>query len=326
MRIGTGRKTLHGNATDRAAPFESEASVMTSDERGTRPSLLLGYDGSPEAARAIAIGALLLPEAEVQIVNIWTPPFASRSLWSRLRARAKNLDGLSELLVEEGSAEAQQMADDGVALGAAAGWRPAPLVHRGYGDIGFEFARLGENLGPDAIIVGARGLSGARAALGSVSDSTVHYSTVPVLVIGHPLLTSERRAAATGPILIGYDGSSHAERAIAGAKFLFPGRRLVIAAVGDAEPPDDAVLGTVPGEILHVAAVGSVRSGRAVADALEEVAERHAAAAVVVGSRGQSAGREILLGSVAMAVLHHVHRPTLVVPNAREDQPRPSNE
>jgi nucleotide-binding universal stress UspA family protein len=41
----------------------------------------------------------------------------------------------------------------------------------------------------------------------------------------------------------------------------------------------------------------------------------HGAAALVVGSRGRSAAREIILGSVAMSTLHHSHRPVMVVPN-----------
>ena len=56
--------------------------------------------------------------------------------------------------------------------------------------------------------------------------------------------------------------------------------------------------------------------GRAVADALAGYASTRSAALVVVGSRGRSATRELLLGSVAMATLHHAHRPVLVVPQA----------
>ncbi|WP_430699193.1 universal stress protein [Modestobacter italicus] len=41
------------------------------------------------------------------------------------------------------------------------------------------------------------------------------------------------------------------------------------------------------------------------------------AAVLVVGSRGRSASRELLLGSVVRAVLHTAHRPVLVVPGRR---------
>jgi nucleotide-binding universal stress UspA family protein len=33
-----------------------------------------------------------------------------------------------------------------------------------------------------------------------------------------------------------------------------------------------------------------------------------------VGSRGRSAAREIIVGSVAMSMLHNSHRPVMVVP------------
>jgi nucleotide-binding universal stress UspA family protein len=50
--------------------------------------------------------------------------------------------------------------------------------------------------------------------------------------------------------------------------------------------------------------------------ALAGFAARRGAALIIVGSRGRSAWGEILLGSVAMAVLHHAERPVLTVPGA----------
>src|SRR5687767_5436700 len=44
-----------------------------------------------------------------------------------------------------------------------------------------------------------------------------------------------------------------------------------------------------------------------------EIAERHDAAAIVLGSRGLAGIRSILLGSVSNAVVHHAERPTLVI-------------
>ena len=55
-------------------------------------------------------------------------------------------------------------------------------------------------------------------------------------------------------------------------------------------------------------------TARSVADAFAERAAAIGAAAIVVGSRGLSVHREIFLGSVAMATLHHGHRPVLAVP------------
>ena len=44
-----------------------------------------------------------------------------------------------------------------------------------------------------------------------------------------------------------------------------------------------------------------------------EIADRHDAAAIVMGSRGLAGVRSMLLGSVSSAVVHHADRPTLII-------------
>ena len=44
-----------------------------------------------------------------------------------------------------------------------------------------------------------------------------------------------------------------------------------------------------------------------------EIADRHDAATIVMGSRGLTGMRSMLLGSVSSAVVHHAARPTLVI-------------
>jgi nucleotide-binding universal stress UspA family protein len=284
--------------------------------------VLVGYDGSPAAAGAIETGALLLPGLVAHVVHLWSPLVNSAELRRRLQRRAGSLEELITLVEREGAAEAERLAANGVALARAAGWKARPLVHRTHGGEGLELALLAEKLRPDAVVLGSRGLGGVRAALGSVSDVAVHYSPAPVLVVPHPLLAEERSAAAAGPVLVGYDGARGARDAVATAVSLFAGRELIVATVadGDAEAMDNSELG------LDAAAAETVvlererrwpLGGRAVADALAGHADAQRAAVVVVGSRGRSVGREILLGSVAMAVLHRVNRPVLVVPGER---------
>ncbi|MDG4833900.1 universal stress protein [Solwaraspora sp. WMMD1047] len=62
------------------------------------------------------------------------------------------------------------------------------------------------------------------------------------------------------------------------------------------------------------ACTAGTRIPPAVADALSRAARDHRAAVMVLGSRGRSAIREIMLGSVAMSTLHRVHRLVMVVP------------
>lgn len=56
-----------------------------------------------------------------------------------------------------------------------------------------------------------------------------------------------------------------------------------------------------------------------------ETADRHQAAMVVMGSRGLTGLRSVLVGSVSSAVVHHAHRPTLVIPPAQRGEQIPTD-
>lgn len=271
--------------------------------------MLVGFDGSADAATAIEVGALLFPDADPRIAHIWMPPFTAHPSPDLLR-RAGSVDGLIELLNQRGRARAEEIVAEGVRLARAAGWQAQPLARRAFGGEGLELARLAEELHPLAVIVGARGLSGVRAVLGSVSDAVARYGPVPVLVV--PRAGIDPAAAETGPVLVAYDGSSGADTALAVVTSLWPSRRIVVASVASAAADKMA---SVPGiEKVRLEAEGVPETARSVADALALHAAAIGAAAITVGSRGRSAHREILLGSVAMATLHHAHRPVLAVP------------
>ena len=314
LSVPAGRHGLAAAARQRLA--DAILGTMDADALpGDRHDVLVAYDGSPSAAGAIEYGARLLPGVTVRVVHLWAPPFADAELRRRVWRRARSLDELQSLLEEEGAANAERIAGEGVALAAASGWAARPLPERSLSAEGFTLARLAEELGPAAVVVGSRGLSGVRALLGSVSDFVVHFSPVPVLVVPHPLLADEREAAAAGPVVVGHDGSRGARRALAAAASLFAGRELVVATAGTDIDGSGLPAGAGAAELVRVAPRGVAQSARAVADALAACAAERGAAVIVVGSRGQSARREILLGSVAMATLHHAHRPVLVVPD-----------
>ncbi|MCX4472672.1 Universal stress protein [Micromonospora sp. MW-13] len=280
--------------------------------------VVVGYDGSPAASAAIEAGALLFPGARAWIAHLWTPPFASEELRRRLWTGNRNINVFVEAVEREGGREADRLVSMGVMLARAAGWDAEPLVRRSYGGEGLQLAELADEKQADVLLVGSRGLGGARAVLGSVSDMAVHYSPRPVLVVPHPLLTDEHAALAGGPVLVGWDSSAGAEAALTTAQRLLPERDLVLVAVdsdggGTEEAPAVAAAGEPSTTTVRVRA-GLGTPGRAVADALAAVAVDREAGLLVVGSRGRSAVRKILLGSVAMATLHSAHRPVMVVP------------
>ena len=280
--------------------------------------VVVGFDGSLHAAAALETAASLLPHARASIAHLWTPPFADEELRHRLWTKRRNLDGFIQDVEREGRWRANRIAAMGVALAEAAGWDAAPLVRRVLAGEGFELAQLVKETRPDLVVLGTRGLSGVRAAFGSVSDVVVHHSVKPILILPHPMLSTDYEALTDGPAIVGWDGSRGAQAALTAVEGLFPNRELLPACV-DEHDVSDAVAETAPGsshgplmplrvEKHH----GSL--AQAVAKGLIACTREHKAALIVVGSRGRSAAKEILLGSVAMATLHHAHQPVLVVP------------
>ncbi|MCX2933124.1 universal stress protein [Mycobacterium sp. CVI_P3] len=282
--------------------------------------VVVGYDGSPEAGAAIAVCALLLPSAHGVITHVWIPPFTDGQIHRRLRARARTLDELTELIEQEGEREAERVAAMGVALARAAGWDAESLVKKTFGAEGVTITKVAQQIGADVVLVGSRGMGGARAVLGSVSDLVVHYCDRPVVVIPHPMLGSEYDALGDGPVVVGWDGSSGADAAFTATVRLFPHRDIVLACVNDgSEIPADGPSGSDLRNVRRLNIQPSLAfRNRGITDSLIAAANDCDAAAIVVGSRGRSAAREILLGSVAMGVLHHSHRPVIVVPGEWE--------
>lgn len=279
----------------------------------TAVRVVLGYDGSPAATAAIEVGTTLFPGAHGWVTYLWTPPFADENMRRRLWVGSARLDEFIAAIEREGQAEAERLATVGVTLARAAGWNAEPFVERGLGGEGLQFTQVAEKLDADVVLVGSRGLGGAKALLGSVSDMVVHYTPKPVLVAPHPMLMAERAALAGGPVLVGWDGSPGAQAALSVAERLFPDRDSLLVSVNDtAEAPGGRELTR-----LRVGR-GDDASERTVAEALVGHAREHQAALVVVGSRGRSALTEIVLGSVAIATLRRAHRPVLVVPQPQD--------
>ena len=146
----------------------------------------------------------------------------------------------------------------------------------------------------------------------------------------------------TRPILLCYDGSPGAARAIEKAGALFPGQTAIVLHVwspialvlsrygGMASPAvfDDEEIRGAASLIADAGATAATAAGLiATGDVAETsyegtaheilaAADRHDAALIVLGARGLSAFKSLLLGSVSHSVAQHAHRPVLIVPPA----------
>jgi nucleotide-binding universal stress UspA family protein len=154
------------------------------------------------------------------------------------------------------------------------------------------------------------------------------------------------RSLVTQPMLIAYDGSLPAQEAVRAAAVVLAGRRAIVltawasigsGAAGRLALPDDVVAAGVAAldgdarqNALRVAEEGarlaradgldaepmeSARRGGAAAT-ITAVADEHNASVFVVGSRGRSAVRSAVVGSVTYGVLHQARRPVLVARNS----------
>jgi nucleotide-binding universal stress UspA family protein len=186
--------------------------------------------------------------------------------------------------------------------------------------------------GAREIVVGSRGLGRFRAAFGSVSHNLIAVSDVPVVVVP---------AAAPGPLtdapvaVVGYDGSEHAQRAVAYARRRLGDGGRLIAVFAYVAPPEwegtayherSLELHRKHGrELLDRLAAESGEPAETVlvegppAEALVSVAHDNNAEEIVVGSRGFGPVRA-LLGSTSHALLHATDRPVVIVPDPARDE------
>jgi nucleotide-binding universal stress UspA family protein len=148
---------------------------------------------------------------------------------------------------------------------------------------------------------------------------------------------SAARAAGPGPVLIAYDGSELAKRAIEeAAGLLSPGREALVLCVWQPYdlgfvPVDDEPLDAKNPKAVSAAAERTAAAGVAVAEAagfrrarpvtleaspvwqgIVDSAEEHGAGVIVLGSHGHSGLSGLIVGSVAKAVTDHSRRTVLV--------------
>ena len=159
---------------------------MTEGEKTAKDEhpVLLCFDGSNDAATAIAKAGELLGPRPAVVLTVWEPA----ALWvpsdpatiltaplSKLASKELGLDEIAHQVARETS-------DRGVALARTAGFEVRGSIAKGksWQAICHEARRLDA----EPIVVGARGLSRVQSALlGSVSYAVVVHAHRPVLVI-----------------------------------------------------------------------------------------------------------------------------------------------
>jgi nucleotide-binding universal stress UspA family protein len=304
-----------------------------------RATILIGFDGSPEAEDAIRCAGRLLAPRRAIITHVWESP-AELVLHYDVDHLTGPMQEAADELDAEGRREAEILAARGADLAEEAGFDAMPIAARGRPKAWPTLLELADQHEAAAIVVGSRGLGGVKSALlGSVSSGVLDHAHLPVLIV--PPLDEP---AAPGPVVIGYDGSEHADAAVRAAGHLLKVRETILLTTWVSyQAVSSAGLAGAPVVVVSKAVEEIDREVREATQRLAEqgarlaaeqglevkaetvhgdgpawrtlltTAHAHRAAAVVVGSRGKSAFGEALVGSVSRALVHHAPAPVLVV-------------
>lgn len=144
--------------------------------------LMIAYDGSPNAQRAVAYAARFLTAERAVLLTVWEPMLAGND------AVSIDLDGPPDALDDEdldiAFADAQHTNDQGVALARAAGLRVEPMCVAVGGSVWRTIIEAADRLDADLVVTGTRGTTGVRSLLQpSVADRVLRHGGRPVLIV-----------------------------------------------------------------------------------------------------------------------------------------------
>lgn len=279
-----------------------------------RSYVVVGTDGSAHAVNAVAWAADEAQRRQVplRIVTVFEK-------WAEMRPHSQ------EVLTEQEKHAAAMLREAKESTLARHPQLEVETILRA-GDVTEELAEEANNAA--VLVTGSRGRGGfAGMLLGSTSQAMTIRSPVPLVVVPGP------QAPASAKVVVGVDGSEESGRALAFAVDQARSRGVELLAVQVLAEPQWFGPGEVYGPMVHevidvveqaveeqVAPVRAEHPDLKITARVErghpaEVLRRlgDGAQLLVVGSRGRSKSRSMLLGSISHGVLHHAPCPVVVL-------------
>jgi nucleotide-binding universal stress UspA family protein len=140
--------------------------------------ILLSYDGSDGARRALEVAGALFPGRKAVVLHVWSPIGLVAAAYGGLAA----LPDYDDSALEKA---ARELADEGAGRAKAAGLDATAAIAEGtYEGTWHAILEAGRQQGAALIVIGARGLSTFKSfVLGSVSHGVAQHAHVPVLIV-----------------------------------------------------------------------------------------------------------------------------------------------
>lgn len=143
--------------------------------------MLIAYDGSEQAGRAIEYAARMLKPATIEVLTAWEPV-------ARQAARAVSPTGMHQPVIhaEEDPAyeEALRVCREGVAIAEAQGLTGHAHLVECTTSIGQAIVDAAKELDVDVIVAGTRAISGLRSLWSSsTADHIVRNAGLPVFIV-----------------------------------------------------------------------------------------------------------------------------------------------
>ena len=149
--------------------------------------ILIAYDGSDTARRAVREAAKLFGSRQVLVVTVWEPGLAYETSMPTAGLEMPpvpvDVEGAREV-EEELHQRARHTARDGAELAQSVGLQAKGLAVADEVHVADAIVGLARKRGVAAIVVGSRGLTGLRARLeGSTSNAVLKHASCPVVVV-----------------------------------------------------------------------------------------------------------------------------------------------
>jgi nucleotide-binding universal stress UspA family protein len=142
--------------------------------------ILIAYDGSENARRAIEVAAVEIGVGPATVLHAWEP-LSSASGRLAVYAMIAGAGG-PELAYERDQAQAK--AEEGAALAREVGFDATAVAIEGDGPVVRTLVEYIDEQRPRLVVMGTRGLTGLSGfAAGSVSHGVASHVRVPVLIV-----------------------------------------------------------------------------------------------------------------------------------------------